>query len=235
MKLLVKKMKINNKTIHVVIPAYMEEDHIEHIIKELNMLNVGLKIWVVDDGSIDETRKRAKNLGVTVIKHNINLGQWAALKTGFTIAMMNGAEIIVSIDADGQHDPKDIQKLINPILTSKTDIVIGSRFLGKEKPEMAKYRYFGIKLFNKLLSIISGLNISDCTSGYRSYNSKAIQKILPHLKEPQYGALEFLINAQKQKCKIIEKPIKTKYNIISKKGKLKYGYNLMKTIIKGVI
>ena len=223
---------MTDKSIHVVIPAYMEENNIVHVVEELKRLNMGLKIWVVDDGSRDKTAKKARMTGAEVLRHSLNLGQWAALRTGFIIAIMEGAEILVSIDADGQHDPRDLPELVQPILNGEADVVIGSRFLNAEKPKMANYRYYGIKVFNWLIKVMTGKRLTDCTCGYKAYTAEAIRKLLPYLRENQYGALEFIIKTMKQKFRVLEKPIKTKNNTVSRKGKLRYGYHLLRTIIK---
>jgi glycosyltransferase involved in cell wall biosynthesis len=224
---------MNGKPIYVFIPAYNEEKNIAEVISGLKQLKLNLKIYVVDDGSKDRTGEIARKAGAAVVRHRVNLGQWAAMRTAFAISLVEGACVMVSVDADGQHDPRDLPKLVNPVLEGKADIVIGSRFLNSETPEMPKYRRVGVRFFNKLIEVATGKKLTDCTSGYKAYNMTLIRKILPNLTENQYGALEFIIEAIKQKARILEKPIMTKNNSVSKKGKIKYGYNLLRTIVKG--
>jgi len=216
----------------VIIAAYNEEETVGEVIEGLKKLDLNLKIIVVDDGSRDRTAEKAREAGALVVRHWVNLGQWAALKTAFTISSLEGAEIVVTLDADGQHSPKDLFSLITPVLNEEADLVIGSRFLGQDKPHMDSYRYFGIKFFNKLMKLSTGLELSDCTSGYKVCHGKLVANLLPMLNENQYGALEFLIEATRQRARILEKPVMAKHNTVSKKGKMKYGYNLFRTIIK---
>lgn len=229
------KRTMSDKRIYVFLPACNEEKHIEEVVNLLKQLELNLKVHVIDDGSRDATREIARKAGAIVIRHPVNLGQWAAIRTAFTISLMEGADTVVSVDADGQHDPKDLPRLVEPILNGEADIVIGSRFLYDEKPEMPKYRHAGIRFFNKLIETMVGKELTDCTSGYKAYNMAMVRKILPNLRENQYGALEFVMEATRQKARILEKPVRAKNNTVSKKGKIRYGYNLLKTILKSVI
>ncbi|MFX1487136.1 MAG: glycosyltransferase family 2 protein [Promethearchaeota archaeon] len=226
-----KKMK-SNKPIYVFMPACDEEKKIGEVIRGLSELELNLKIHVIDDGSVDGTAESAMKAGAMVLRHPANLGQWAALRTGFAVSLMEGADVVVSIDADGQHDPGDLGMLVEPILSGEADMVVGSRFFDGEKPRMPRYRYVGIRFFNKLVEMLTREKLTDCLSGYKAYNMSLVRKVLPHLKEDQYGALEFLVKALRHEAKVVEKPIKTKPNSDSQKGRLKFGYNLLRTIIK---
>lgn len=227
--------KTNNKPIHVVIPAYEEEKNIGWVIERLKRLNLDLEIWVIDDGSKDGTAEKARKAGAKVVKHFVNLGQWAALRTGFVLALLNEAKTIVSIDADRQHDPRDLLRLVGTLNGENDDLVIGSRFLRTEKPNMLRHRKLGILFFNKLIEIMTKCKLTDCTSGYRAYKADVIQKILGMLREEQYGSLEFIAKIVRQKAKIKEIPIKARTNTSSKKGELRYGYNLFRTILKELL
>jgi len=226
---------MNSKPIYVIIPAYNEEETVGEVVAGLKKLDLNLKIIVVDDGSRDETAKKAREAGALIVRHWVNLGQWAALKTAFTISSLEGAEIVVTLDADGQHSPKDLFSLINPVLKNKADLVIGSRFLGQDKPRMNNYRYFGIKFFNKLMKLSTGLELSDCTSGYKVYRGNLVANLLPMLNENQYGALEGIIRTSRLGAKICERPISSIPSNRSTKGNLKYAYNLLRTIFNSTI
>jgi glycosyltransferase involved in cell wall biosynthesis len=116
----------------IVIAAYNEERAISDVIAALKKEGYkGNEIIVVDDGSKDNTAEKAKRSGATVLKHAINRGQGAALRTGMDYAIMNHADIIVHFDADGQHNPKEIKDVILPIIKKEADVVLGSRFLGR--------------------------------------------------------------------------------------------------------
>ena len=229
---MIPRKRTTNKPIYVFLPAFNEKKHIEEVLDLLKQLELNLKIHVIDDGSRDATGEIARKAGAIVVRHPLNLGQWAAMRTAFAISLMEGADVVVSVDADGQHNPKDLPKLVEPILKREADIVIGSRFLDCETPEMPKYRLAGIRFFNKLIGITTKKELTDCTSGYKVYNMAMVRKILPNLRENQYGALEFVMEAIRQKARILEKPIRAKNNTVSKKGKIKYGYNLLRTILK---
>jgi len=222
----------SSKPIYVFMPACNEEEKVGEVIKRLSELKLNLKVHVIDDGSVDRTTESARESGAMIVRHPTNLGQWAALRTGFAISLMEEADVAVSIDADGQHDPQDIGLLVEPILNGEADIVIGSRFLDGDAPEMPRYRYIGIKVFNKLVEMITKRRLTDSTSGYKAYDMALVREILPYLKEDQYGVLEFLVMALRHGARVIEKPIRMNSNSHSKKGKLKFGYNLLRTIVK---
>ena len=220
---------MNNKKISVIIPAFNEQEKIGDIITELKDLHYDLKIIVVDDGSSDDTSKIATKFGAFVVKHILNLGQWAALRTAFRIALMNDVDVVVALDADGQHFPRELISVITPILEEEADIVIGSRFLNYEKPDMLRHRSIGIKFFNYLMKIRTGLSLTDCTSGFKAYRREVLSALLHHLRESQYGALEILLKAHKLGARIQEVPIHTMKTTRSSKGTLAYAYNLIRT------
>jgi glycosyltransferase involved in cell wall biosynthesis len=222
------------ETIYVFIPAFNEEETIESVIDELKQLNLELKIYVIDDGSSDKTAEKARRAGAEVIRHPINLGGGAAVRTAFTIALKYGAQLIVTLDADGQHDPRELPKLLKAISNDKADFVIASRFLTNDHPEMPAYRRLGIKLFSWLISKKTGSKITDATSCYRVYRRSIIEKILPELRENQYYGLETIMKIAESKAQIAEvsSESRPRKKGKSKKGIIKYGYNLLRTLIK---
>lgn len=222
---------MNSRPIYVLIPALNEERTVGKVIESLKNLYSNLKIIVLDDGSNDNTAREAEKHGATVVRHIVNLGQWAALRTLFEISIREKADIIVTLDADGQHSAENLKAMIEPLLREEAELVIGSRFKDEKKPEMPKYRYYGIRFFNKLIKITTGLDISDCTSGYKAYRSEYISKLLPNLKENQYGALELIIEASKLKIRICEIPIISNSSEKTTKGNLRYAYHLIRSIL----
>jgi glycosyltransferase involved in cell wall biosynthesis len=217
--------------INFVIPALNEEPNIGSVVADILTKYPKSKVIVVDDGSIDNTGRIAAESGATVLKHIINLGQWAALKTGFIAALMNKPEIIVTLDADGQHDPKDIEKILSPILDDEADIVLGSRFIENSNSEMMAHRRIGIKAFNNILKFCTGIRVSDCTSGFKAMKVSVIKDSINMISENQYGALEFLMCLNAKGYRLIERPIKNVASDKSSKGSLKYGINLLRTIL----
>jgi len=224
---------MNEKPIFVFIPAYNEEESIERVINGLKKLKLNLKIYVIDDGSTDRTAGKARKAGATVIRHPINIGGGAAIRTAFTLAILNNAEYIVTLDGDGQHDPKDLLKIIEAAKDG-VDLVIGSRFLKKQKQEMPRYRLMGIRLFSRLLTKKVKTKITDATSCYRVYKTKMLRRTLPKLRENQYYGLETIVRMAENRAKIKEVSITSIPRICgkSKKGVLKYGYNLMRTLLR---
>ena len=190
------------------IPAYNEEKYIAKVIlKAQKYVN---EIIVVDDGSTDMTSQIAEALGAIVIKHRKNLGYGAALKTIFEEARKRNPDVLVILDADDQHNPDDIPKLIKPILKGKADLVIGSRFLGKTNQPL--WRRVGVKIITWLTKKTYNLcNITDAQSGFRAYGEKALKLISP--KDRGMGAsIDILHQAQIYKLKVREVPIEIKHH-----------------------
>jgi len=159
--------------IAVIIPAYNEEKNLLTIINEIRNNMPQADVIVVDDGSSDGTSKVAKKAHVKLISLPFNLRIGGAVQTGIKYAVRNNYEIVVQVDADGQHDPKYLSKLIEPIVREGTDIVIGSRFLGKNATGTSYIRGLGIRFFSWLVKLITGEKIVDCSSGFRALSRRA--------------------------------------------------------------
>ena len=215
-----------------VIPAYNEEKTIATVILETEK-HVD-KIIVVDDGSTDHTAEIAKRMGVTVISHPKNMGKGEALRTGFKEALKQSPDIIITLDADLQHDPKDIPQIVQPIIEGKADIVIGSRFIKGAKMDAPLYRRIGLSIINKLHKT----QIKDTQSGYRAFSAKAVEKILQHSTAEGYGIeSEQLIIASTYGLKILEVPITVKYKGLktSKKHLLIHGSEIIDTLLDYIL
>ena len=190
------------------IPAYNEEKNIASVLIKLK--KISQDIIVCNDGSNDLTGKIAKELGAIVIEHKKNLGYGSAIKSIFLKAHEINADILVTFDADGQHRIEDINTILEPIKNNIADIVIGSRFLNNNQ-EIPKYRKIGIKAITKLTNVTGGTKITDSQSGFRAYNKKILDKIIP--QESGMGiSTEILIKAQKADFKITEVPITILYD-----------------------
>ena len=189
------------------IPAYNEEKNIASVISKLSKF--GYSIIVCDDGSDDQTNQIAEKMGALVITHKKNLGYGAAISSLFFKAKDMGLDVLVTMDADGQHRPKDVKAVLDPILNEEADIVIGSRFL-VENQEIPSYRKTGIKMITKLTNTALDKQITDSQSGFRGYNKRVLSVISP--SESGMGVSnEILIKASKQGFKIDEVPIKVSY------------------------
>ena len=190
------------------IPAYNEEKNIASVLIKLK--KISQDIIVCNDGSNDLTGKIAKELGAIVIEHKKNLGYGSAIKSIFLKAHEINADVLITFDADGQHRIEDINTILEPIKNNSADIVIGSRFLNNNQ-EIPTYRKMGIKAITKLTNVTGGTKITDSQSGFRAYNKKILDKIIP--QESGMGiSTEILIKAQKADFKIIEVPITILYD-----------------------
>ena len=190
------------------LPAYNEEKNIPSIVLTLQELDYS--VIVCNDGSSDQTGKIAEKMGAIVVNHQKNKGYGAAIKSLFDKAKEMDSDILITFDADGQHNVSEIKDVLAPLISKKADIVIGSRFLGEGEDKIPKYRKFGIKAITKISSLSLDYDIKDAQSGFRGYNKKALNEINP--TEDGMGiSTEILIKASKQDLKIIEVPIIINY------------------------
>jgi len=189
------------------LPAYNEEKKIFDVVtKTLDYVD---SVIVCDDGSSDKTFKLAQKAGAYVIKHKKNLGKGAALKSLFKTAKEMDADVIITMDSDGQLLPEQIPILVNSLTKNKSDIVNGNRF--KDSKEMPKYRKFGNKILDKVTNLATELQCQDTQSGFRAYSKKAIDLI--EFSTNGFGVdSEILINASSKGLKISEEPITVLYN-----------------------
>lgn len=165
------------------------------------------KVVVCDDGSQDMTADIARRLGADVIRHDQNMGKGQALRSLFITARKLGCDAMITVDADAQHDPSEIPKLLAPLESGEADIVVGSRFL-QGKGAVPEHR----RVVNKLFNLLTMDGISDTQSGFRAYGKKAIQRILP--AEAGMGAdSEILMDAASDGLKIVEVPITVSYGV----------------------
>lgn len=216
-----------------VIPAYNERQTIASVVKELKTkVN---EVIVIDDGSRDDTYNQAKSEGAFVFRHFLNRGQGASLKTGIDRALSRNADIIVTFDADGQHDVNDINHLLEPIIFGKADVALGSRFLQTHnlKLETQKIdkkvlsfkfqisnvpllRFVILKLALIFTRLTTGLNITDTHNGLRAMSREAAQKISIR-QNGMAHASEILEEIGKNNLRYIEVPVKVRYTEYSKK------------------
>ncbi len=188
----------------VGIPAYNEEKNIGKILVQLEKF--ADEIIVCDDGSSDLTGEISKKMGAIVVKHSKNLGYGAGIRSIFLKAREINADILITFDADGQHRIEDIQRVIDPILSDESDIVIGSRFLSDNVKNIPKYRKVGIKTITSVTNSVIESKVTDSQSGFRAYSKKVLSEIIPS----EYGmgvSTEILIKANKKEFRIKEVPI----------------------------
>lgn len=225
-------MKYEKDKIYVVVPAYNESSVIQGVITEIQ--SAGYKnIIVVDDGSTDETHKNAsKKIDVISLKHFINRGKGAAVKTGVEAAKILDADIVITIDGDGQHNPDDIQIMLEKI-NCGFDVVLGTRLL---KPKgMPQYKIIANYIGNFFTWIIYGLYVTDSQSGFRAYSKKAINLIDTQTDRYEYDS-EIIKEIKRNSLKYTEVPIEVRYTDYSMNKINKQGFiNGIKTLLKMII
>ena len=222
------------KDITIIIPVLNEAENLQHLLplipKSIDGHQIG--VLVVDDGSADQSVEVAQKYGCVIASNPINRGGGAALRLGYDIAEAGGANIIVTMDGDGQHQPSEVERLVTPLLKEEADFVIGSRVLGKREKDSA-IRWAGIHFFNFVINILAGTRITDCSSGFRAFRTKALSKTL--LLQDQFHTAETIIDAARKGIIISEAPItiKRRYSGESKKGRnLNYGISFAKTVFR---
>jgi len=193
----------------IVIAAKNESKTIGGVIKKIQSLNMShsYKILVVNDGSTDDTELIALGHGALVVNHSYNLGIGGATKTGYVAARIFRPEIVVTIDADGQHDPKYIPEIISKIKNHGADMVYASRFSTTSNYKTTKVRSIGNKFYTWLINKIAGISITDVTSGYRGIKSDRLDDIF-FTAETNF-AIELAIRAGRKGLKITEIPVTT--------------------------
>jgi len=215
-----------------VIPAYNEEHSIAKVVlqvkKYVDVVIVG------DDGSTDMTGEIAGALGAVVVRNDENMGKGYTLKRLFAKALEMGADIVVALDADGQHDPSYIPRLIEPLIKGSADIAVGSRYIGLQPRKMPLYRRIGLKmigLFHK--PVVKG--VRDTQSGYRAYSRKVLEVLARELQVAGYGTeTEQLYLASKYGWRIVEVPVAISYDVEkpSKKHPLKHGSEILISLLE---
>lgn len=215
--------------IFIVIPAFNEESVIQSVIEEIRRAGYE-NIVVVDDGSSDKTREKSKSAGAIALRHKINRGKGAATKTAIEAAKLLGADIIVTMDGDEQHDPQDIKNLIEPILKNHCDVVLGTRL--KNTKGMPLHKIIANHVGNFFTWILFGLWVTDSQSGFRAYSKHAAEVINTKGDRYEYES-EVIREIYKYKLKFVEVPIAVRYTEYSM-GKIhKQGFiNGTKTLYK---
>jgi polyprenyl-phospho-N-acetylgalactosaminyl synthase len=195
------------KKIFFVIPAYNEGKSIGRVVNELKKAGYD-NIVIIDDGSKDNTYTEAKKLGVFALQHAINRGQGAALKTGIDFALVNGADVIVTFDSDGQHRVEDLPAMLNPILKGEVDVTLGSRFIKKTSIPLGKRILLKGSIFVQWL--FYGVKLSDAHNGFRVLSRSAAQKIRIDSDRMEHAS-EIVEEIAKNNIKYKEVPIIIRY------------------------
>lgn len=217
------------------IPAFDEEKTIGSMV--LAARRYVDEVVVVDDGSNDRTAWIAEQAGAYVVRHDVNRGYGAAVRSCFRHARNNGTELLVILDGDGQHHPDAIPQVIEPILQGRADVSIGSRFLRPTSlAKVPRYRRFGIKVLTKLTNLGSRNNrhVVDGQSGFRAYSRRAVDTIDP-LEENMGASAEILWEADKWGLKVVEVPIEVDYDIGgSTQGPIRHALGVIGSMVRYV-
>lgn len=191
---------------YVIIPGHNEEKNIGQVIEKAKKFSAAGRIVVVDDGSQDGTAAEAKKRGATVIRHIINLGKGAALRTGSQYSLGKGAEALIFIDSDGQHDPEDIPRLLEAL--KGNDIVF--TFREKKSENMPLVKKFGNWFIDLMMRLLFRINVKDTQCGYKAMSRAAYEKL--RLISNDYSIeSEIVAKTGKNRLKFTQLPIKTVY------------------------
>jgi len=189
-----------------IVPAYNEEHNIGRVVDELRAFDPALDVVVVSDGSIDRTVEVARGRGAHVIRLPFNLGIGGAVQTGFRYAWENGYELAVRVDGDGQHDPSQLSRVLEPVLAGEADIVVGSRFTGEPGYRSSAARRVGIRVLAWVVSAIARQRVTDSTSGFQALNRRAIRLFAgdyPH----DYPEVEGMVMVIRHRLRLREVPV----------------------------
>lgn len=223
-------------TVVVGIPAYNEAETIAEVVE--TALGYVDEVVVVDDGSTDDTATRAERAGATVVSHARNRGYGGALKTIFEQTARRKATNLAIVDADGQHDPSDVPRLVDEQRSTGAEIVIGSRFVPGAETNMPRYRRFGIGVVNVLMNLsvgnVFGSYIRDTQSGFRVYNRRAVESLAaePAIGEGMQASTDIIFHAHAQGFAIEEVPTAVDYDVdnANSQNPVTHGLQLVKNI-----
>jgi glycosyl transferase family 2 len=218
----------------VLVPAYNEAENVGYVLDRIPAEVRGREtaVLVVDDGSRDGTGDVAAEHGAVVARHVINRGGGAALRTGYRLMVESGAEVVVTLDADGQHLPSEMERLVQPILDGEVDVAHGSRVLGRADGNHFA-RELGIVFFNRLVSAITRTHVTDCSNGYRAVRTTVLPQLV--LRQEQFHTSEFMIEAIKRGIPAREVPITVERRLhghSKKPAVVRYGLGFANAIVR---
>jgi len=218
----------------VVIPAFNEAERLPSVLGQMpdDVAGLAVRPIVISDGATDGTEAAARNFGALVIRRDLRRGSGAAIRLGCRVAHRTGARVIVTMDADGQHDPKEMERLVGPVLSAQADIVQGSRVLGEFEVESG-IRSLGVKFFARLLTLLGRTKITDPSNGYRAMTPATFHRL--DLRQDQYYVSELFLDACRKGFKAAEVPITVRRSVsaTTKKGQTwRYAWGFSKAIIR---
>lgn len=225
-----KKLAASCKGVIAILPAFNEEISIGSIV--LHAREHAEQVIVVDDGSSDRTSEIARFAGAEVIRHPKNMGKGVALKTGFDLARQNGAKAIVTMDADGQHDPEEIPKLVAPILQGEADMVNGSRYMNGKDRNTPFYRRIGQNILDKAINLNCEFHITDTQSGFRAFDKNTLS-LFGFKSNGLAIESEMLMDASNAGLKIKEVEIGVRYDVdCSSENPVSHGVKVLVKVLE---
>lgn len=218
----------------VVLPAYNEAENVGAVIRAMPEKIDGHPVvpLVVDDASEDETSRVAREAGALVARLPIRRGGGQAMRVGYALGLRLGAVVVASLDADGQHLPEELPRVVEPILRDEADMVQGSRMLG-EFESQSRIRHLGVLFFSGLVSLMTGQRVTDVSNGYRATRAEMLERFI--LEQDQFWTSELIIEAFRHRARISEVPITVRARTRGESKKpppLKYGWQFAKVIVK---
>jgi hypothetical protein len=218
----------------VCIPAFDEAQSLPGVLHEIPTEVAGLRthVLVIDDGSRDMTAAVARAGGAHVVTHPVNSGQGAALQTGYLVAERLGVEVVVTLDADGQHDPSEMANLVAPIAANEADFVVGSRRKGEYERDSAA-RDAGITIYTRLINLLGGTEVTDIANGYRAIRASRLVDLT--FTEDQFHNPELLLGAARAGMRVIDVPVTIRRRSagVTKKGtNLRYGIGFLRAMVR---
>jgi glycosyltransferase involved in cell wall biosynthesis len=189
-----------------IVPAHNEQASVAGVVREIRAVDPRFEVVVVDDGSTDATAQVAEAAGATVIRLPFNVGIGGAVQTGYQYALEHGFELAIQVDGDGQHDPREIEQVVRPILEDRADLVVGTRFVKGGGYRGTRLRRVGIRLFAAVVSMLVRQRVSDTTSGFRAVNRKALRLFAadyPH----DYPEVESIVLLSRHRLRLLEVPV----------------------------
>jgi glycosyltransferase involved in cell wall biosynthesis len=189
-----------------IVPAYNEEGSLGQVLEEIRSVDSDLEIVVINDASTDDTARIAEAAGVPVVHLPFNVGIGGAVQTGYQYALEHGFELAIQVDGDGQHDPREIMRVLEPILDGRADLVVGTRFVKGGSYRGTRVRRVGIRIFAAIVSLMVRQRVSDTTSGFRAVNRKALRLFAadyPH----DYPEVESIVLLSRHRLRMLEVPV----------------------------
>jgi hypothetical protein len=218
----------------VVVPAFNEQDSLGDVLDAVPDRIHGLEVEriVVSDGSSDDTERVARAHGALVVGRDLRRGQGAAVALGYRMGLLRGADVVATLDADGQYDPLELPGLVRPILDGQADVVHGSRVLGAyERPMLGRAQ--GLKVFAWLTTRMTGATITDPASGFRAFSPEALRVL--EFRENQFHAGEVTVTAAKAGLRVKEVPctFRERFAGTTKKPPLfRYGFGYARSLLR---